>query len=590
MNWWKYSRLAFEPWLGSLLGALLLTSCGQARPDVSTSNGGGVGHVSDAGVSSEPQASTDALDASPAGDTSQTRGARPDGGGVTDVPTAPSGSEPDLDFNGAPSRSNYVRLTHVQWENSVVATLRLSEPTGYLERLLPDVAARYTNNETVLVVSDGLVEDYQAAAADVASRVANDAAALNRVSASREPEAFIAEVGRRFYRRPLTSEERAKYLDLYETGASLATAEQDAFTAGAQLLLEVWMQTPSFLYRAQHSDGPLDSYEVATRLALLLTDTTPLDDLLAAADTGSLATAEGVASAAKDLLATLPARLVFRRFHDETFLLGRLRTHQVDAAFGLASDLEAQLLEAAHHFSDRQVGEGYGLREMLLSEVGFVNAGLAALYGVAAPASDAFEAVPLGPARRGWFAQLPFLMLDSVNDTPDAFRRGAMFTNYVLCQALPDHPGNLPVPPAPEGQNLTNRQYSNQLVAAPECQACHRYIDPFGFAFENFDGLGRERSLDHGLAVDTTASYPFATNSEFADSTELMALLAESPLAHACYSKQLTEFALGRSLDAADAALVADLQALSLDGNESLTGLVTALVSSETFRSAGGSL
>jgi hypothetical protein len=161
-----------------------------------------------------------------------------------------------------------------------------------------------------------------------------------------------------------------------------------------------------------------------------------------------------------------------------------------------------------------------------------------------------------------------------------------MFTNYVLCQTLSEPATVSPVVPAVD-PSLTNRERSSQLVAGADCQGCHHAIDPFGFAFENFDGYGRERTEDNGSPVDTKGVYPFASNPPFADSTELMSILAESRLAHGCYSRQLTEFSLGRVLSATDAPLVAELQALSLGQNESLAGLVTALVGSETFRSSG---
>src|SRR5690606_13113738 len=141
---------------------------------------------------------------------------------------------------------------HQQWENSVVANLHLDAPTGFLTELVPDVVLRYSNNEEMLKVGAVLLADYQVAAANIAKRVTADADALGKVSTAREPEAFIAEVGRRFYRRPLTSAERATYLELYETGAGLASADQDQFAAGAQMLLEVWIQAPSFLYRVEH--------------------------------------------------------------------------------------------------------------------------------------------------------------------------------------------------------------------------------------------------------------------------------------------------------------------------------------------------
>jgi hypothetical protein len=586
---WKYTRSASGWWVASLLGALVLGAlvlggCGDGRSLLSARRGDeGVradGGELEAHSHAGPQTAVDA-----AGDTNidSVIDAGPTSG---DTATLPSDAESELSFDGEPLYSDYVRLTHLQWENSVVANLRLDAPTGHLEALAPDVRTRYTNDEAVLRVSDVLVSDYQLAAASVAQRVAADPEALTKVSASREPETFIAEVGRRFYRRPLTSAESATYLTLFERGKRLAMLAEDEFAVGAQLLLEVWMQAPSFVYRVEHSDDRLSGYEVATRLALLLTDTTPSDALLRVAESGELDTAAGVVTAAAELLTTAQATLVFRRFHDETYGLSRVADIEIDASLGAASGVAGSLVEAAHLFFDRQFREGLGLRELLLSPVAFVNADLAPFYAVPAPSADGFEAVTLGGARRGMFAQLPFLMLDSFDEVPNAFRRGAMFTNYVLCQTLSEPATVSPVVPAVD-PSLTNRERSSQLVAGADCQGCHHAIDPFGFAFENFDGYGRERTEDNGSPVDTKGVYPFASNPPFADSTELMSILAESRLAHGCYSRQLTEFSLGRVLSATDAPLVAELQALSLGQNESLAGLVTALVGSETFRSSG---
>src|SRR5690606_5609345 len=155
---------------------------------------------------------------------------------TTDQPLPDGDSEPPLSWDGTPDYSNYVRLTHQQWENSVVANLRLDAPTGFLTKLSPDPYLRYSNNEETLRVGDTLLAEYQVAAANIAARVTADANALRKVSAASEPEAFIAEVGRRFYRRPLTSAEQATYLALYETGAGLASVGQDEFAAGVQLL------------------------------------------------------------------------------------------------------------------------------------------------------------------------------------------------------------------------------------------------------------------------------------------------------------------------------------------------------------------
>ena len=501
--------------------------------------------------------------------------------------TEPTETEWELVLDGTPIYSDYVRLTHLQWENSVVANLRLESPTGHSESLPADSLSpsRYSNNEQRLLVADELLAAYQAAAADIAARATVDAVALGRVSTSSQPETFIAEVGRRFYRRPLSAEETATYLDLFDTGASLAGPGETAFAAGARMLIEVWLQAPTFLYRVAHSEAQLDGYELATRLALLLTDVTPTDALLDAAAAGKLDTRDGVTEIVEELLATPEAAQVFARFHEETFQLRGLPEVQFAESFALPTTLGASLSKSAQLFFSHQFREGTGLRELLTSDAAFVDADLAGFYDLAAPTTE-FEQVLLPDSRRGMFAQLPFLMLDSLNETPNAFRRGAMIAKNLLCQTMVPPPTVSPTPPLPE-PGLTNRERSSQMVAGPDCADCHASMDPYGFAFENFDGLGRERNEDNGLPVDTTGVYPLARDVTFRDSTELMALLAESQRAHDCYALHLTEFSLGRELSAPDAPLVEDLGALSHEQNQSLAKLVTALVTGETFRSAG---
>src|SRR5690606_30611427 len=199
---------------------------------------------------------------------------------------------------------------------------------------------------------------------------------------------------------------------------------QDEFAAGVQLLLEVWMQAPSSLYRVAHSEGLLNGYELATRLSYLLTDNTPSDALLAAAEAGELDTAAGVQRAAAELVASAAATPVFRRFHDETFVPRGLTSVQFDDSLGLTADLKSRLQQAAHAFFDRQFREQLGLRELLLSQTAFADSELAKLYEVPAPSGSAVAPVTLTDARRGVFAQLLFLMRYSSNETPNAFMRG----------------------------------------------------------------------------------------------------------------------------------------------------------------------
>jgi len=102
--------------------------------------------------------------------------------------------------------------------------------------------------------------------------------------------------------------------------------------------------------------------------------------------------------------------------------------------------------------------------------------------------------------------------------------------------------------------------------------------------FESFDALGQYRETDNGKPVDTAGVYRFNDGEKaFADAPELMALIADSPQAHACYAKHLAEFALGREIDQADRAFIYELQERSRNGEASIQQALLSIVTSPAF-------
>src|SRR5690606_30277703 len=135
----------------------------------------------------------------------------------------------------------------------------------------------FSNDERILAVASDLYLDYEGAVERMVAAL--DAVALAQIYVGDDAAGFIASVGRRAYRRPLTEEEQARYMQLYEVGSELSEAEP--FLAGAGLVIEAMLQSPFFIYRAELSPpGPLNGYEVATRLSYLLLGTTPSEALL----------------------------------------------------------------------------------------------------------------------------------------------------------------------------------------------------------------------------------------------------------------------------------------------------------------------
>ena len=150
-----------------------------------------------------------------------------------------------------------------------------------------------------------------------------------------------------------------------------------------------------------------------------------------------------------------------------------------------------------------------------------------------------------------------------------------------MCLKLPAHPTpSRRFSRWPQARPIAIASKRRPPTARVATTACS--ID-LGFAFEGFDGLGRQRELDNGVPVDTTGSFPFESGRrQFADARELMRILAEEAQAHTCYAKMLAGYALQRDVVEKDRPLLGDLATVSRE--RSLKEMVISLVRNPAFR------
>lgn len=485
-------------------------------------------------------------------------------------------------LEGMPFYTRAQRLTNSQWEHAVTDILRLDAPPHLAQSFEAPVAGvtDFTNNERLLSVTSTLAQSYQSAAEAAAALATGTDGALAALYPGTDTSGFVATLGRRAFRRPLTANEQQRYEGVFARGQELYGA---TFAAGASLVIRAMLQSPYFLYRTElgPSGEPLDDYEVASKLSFWLRDTTPSDDLLDQAAAGELSSADALEVLARTMLEEPSAVAVMRDFHGQLMHLDRLSSLVKPSVPEFSEAIDSELLDASYLFFDHVFTEGLGLREILTSPVGYVGAGMAAFYGMPPPAQG-LEARDLGPERLGYFMQLPFLMVNGINRDPDSIHRGVELNLDVLCADVGTPASNLP-PLPPQGPGQTNRQRIEALTGTCGA-ACHGVLlDPLGFAFEDFDGMGQQRTSDNGEPIDTTGSYPFAEGvKSFSGASELVQILADSPQAHTCYAKKLASYALQRDVVASDQPLLDELSQVSGDG--SLKELVVALVREPAFR------
>lgn len=516
-------------------------------------------------------------------------------GGAGSSGSLPAGAAGKLNLEGSPRYYRVVRLTNEQWTSSVQQVLALPAPPTNAEAFQSAVSGTtdFTNNELVLDVDSRAWSDYAAAAEALAQQVTSDAAALSRVYAGQDGTGFIAAVGRRAYRRPLTQAEAAAYQSVFDLGAGM-TGSESPFAKGARAVLEAMLQSPHFLYRTElgAAGAPLSGYEVAAKLSLWLRDQTPDDALLDAAAAGQLDGTTGLAAAAKQLLETPAAKQVMRRFHGQFLHFDRFANLSKVGVSSYDPAINAELAESSYLFFDRIFSQGLGVKDIFTSTTGFVGPLMAKHYaGAAAPASG-FAERDLGAQRVGFFTQLPFLMLYAHNDEPDSIHRGVSMSLDVLCAPLGIFAGEIPpLPPAKPGQ--TNRMRVDLHTTGCGTVCHNNMINPLGFAFENYDGMGQYRTTEvrgsEELPIDASGTFNFVGGTKsYRDASELMQVLAGESQAHLCYAKKLASYGLQRAVTEADGGLLGALAEVSASSQGSLKQVIESLVTQDAFRIRAG--
>jgi hypothetical protein len=498
----------------------------------------------------------------------------------------------------------FPRLTHAQWENTVQDFLRLEAPPNLAGAFEPDTRVSFfDNNAKALRISSDLWSDYQDAAERLAEAVTTNAAALERLLPAELPtdpaqraRAVVHDLGRRAYRRPLSTEELDAHQALFESGPTHFPT-MGALAGGVRVLLEALLQSPHFLYRvelggARSGDSiELGDFEIASRLSYMIWNTMPDETLLGEAERGALHTPEQIAAQAARMIADPRGQNMVEQFHAQLLnwdLYGHLSKDP--AAFPLYYDgVGNDMYEEARLFVQSVVFEDNGsLADLLTAPYTFVNAGLAAIYGLDGAFDDAFSQTVLDstahPERGGLLTQLGFLA--SHGGLTGAIHRGVFINHRILCTELPPPPDAIPPIPADDGATMTSRERIEMHTGPGTCGAsCHgTFINPVGFAFESFDGLGQYRTKELGIPIDASATFQFDDGPVSYDgAAEFTGAVADRVQAHDCYAKHWLEYALGRSTAGSDLDLIQRLGDASLDGL-SIEELVVELVKGEEFR------
>jgi hypothetical protein len=204
------------------------------------------------------------------------------------------------------------------------------------------------------------------------------------------------------------------------------------------------------------------------------------------------------------------------------------------------------------------------------------------------PPDSGFAPVNAADGRIGLLTQPALMAMLAHSDQSGPVQRGVWVRERLLCLDVPPPPPNLnPVAPDPD-PNLTTRERFAVHTSATACASCHRMIDGTGFGFENYDQLGRYRTVENGIAVNASgemvATGEASVDGPFTGVLELSQRLAVSERAQRCFSTNWYRYAMGRVETEADGCSLQDVQKKFAATGGQFKELLVALTLTEAFR------
>ena len=403
---------------------------------------------------------------------------------------------------------------------------------------------------------------------------------------------IVSTLARRAYRRPVTDSDLETLLSFYQTARNSGTFED-----GIEMALRRILASPQFVYRFERDPANispaavyrLSDIEIASRLSFFLWSSIPDDELLNLATAGKLKDPAVLELQVKRMLADARAESLVTNFADQWLYLRNLRAVAPDLETfpNFDDNLRQAFRRETELFFESIMREDRNVLRLLDADYTFVNERLAHHYGIPNVYGSQFRRVPVGSdARRGLLGQGSILTVTSVATRTSVVQRGKWMLENVL--GTPPNPPPANVPPLKENANgskaLSMRERMEAHRASPACAGCHKVLDPFGFALDNFDGIGAWRDLSEaGEPID--AAVTLADGSKVDGPSSLrQALLARPRVFVGTMTEKMLTYALGRGLESYDMPAVRKILRDARTEDDRFSALVMGIVKSAPFQ------
>ncbi|HLK14504.1 MAG TPA: DUF1592 domain-containing protein [Fimbriimonadaceae bacterium] len=406
---------------------------------------------------------------------------------------------------------------------------------------------------------------------------------------ARDARTFIGRFAARAFRRPPTADDLDRLMKVFAAGRA-----NSSFDAGVKLAVEAILASPTFLFRVEldpKADASgiraLNDFELASRLSYFIWSSTPDDELEGLAKEGKLHETAVLNAQVARMIQDPKSAALASNFAGQWLQLRKLAIVDPDPKRfpGIDNAMKHDMATETEMFFQSVLRDNRPITDFIDGKYTYLNARLAALYGIEGVSGDNFQRIKLTGERGGVITQASVLTVTSNPTRTSPTKRG----KWVLEQIL-----GTPPPPPPPGVGVINdeqhridattlRQLMEEHRKNPMCAACHAKMDPIGFGLENFDAVGRWRTKDGNYPLDTTGILP--SGAKFSGPSELkQILLKNKPEFARALTEKLLTYALGRGVEASDKYAVDGIVKQAVAQNYRFANLIADVVDSDPFR------
>ena len=406
---------------------------------------------------------------------------------------------------------------------------------------------------------------------------------------------IISALARRAYRRPVTKMEVAALTRF----VAIAKAEGRTPEQGIQLAIQAMLVSPYFLFHIEHDANPTDPRsvhrisdgELASRLSYFLWNSMPDEELQALGETGKLSGPGVLDAQLKRMLADPKASAMAENFAGQWLEIRNLDNIKPDPGKfpAWSPELRDAFKTETRMFFDNMLRENRPIGEFLNARYTYLNEFLAKYYGISGVSGPDFRKVDLNTEERGGIlSQGSVLAVSSYPSRTSVVIRGKYILQNILGTPPPPPPPD--VPPLDEssvGTAMSLRQQMEKHRANPICASCHSRMDPLGFGLENYDAIGKWRTMDGKFPVDSSGVLP--SGKTFSTPLQMREILTgmQGDFAR-CLTEKMLVYSLGRGLKPYDKRTVDDIDDKLSASGYGFQNLVTEIVHSLPFQSRRG--